>query len=318
MSDRVLGYAIQVLWALWRYVIGWFAVDRSWVVGCAPSNEYMLFDSFMSLILKLGVSKRLDIARKRRMMHAFGHAIGTREGEVKEYGGVRCVEFLGLDRVIIQLHGGGYVAGSPEVFTGFSYALSRAIGATVISVDYTLCPEGSVHQAIEDVVAVYRTLLKKVSPSKMSFLGDSAGGGLVLLTLQRLKAMSVPLPSCAVLVSPWVDLTMATSRTSTVHDCILTASMLQEYTLQVPDKNEDVSPLFGSFTGLCPLYFIVGTHEILIEEVKLCHQNALAAGVDSKIWVARNMCHCFPVFNAEFPETGHAVGRISEYIADHC
>eukprot|EP01064_Diplonema_japonicum_P037524 TRINITY_DN879_c4_g5_i1.p1 TRINITY_DN879_c4_g5~~TRINITY_DN879_c4_g5_i1.p1 ORF type:complete len:332 (+),score=62.18 TRINITY_DN879_c4_g5_i1:53-1048(+) len=321
----VQGTVLGVVLVLWQRVVGWWWVDTSWVNGMPPSDDFLKFDALMMLFIKLGLRKSVAVQQKRRGVCSLGHAIGTFNGRTRLMAGVRCVEFTGLERVVIQLHGGGYATGAPEVFSGFSHTLSKAINGSVLSVDYRLCPENSVEDAVDDVLAVYKALLTidNISPREISFLGDSAGGGLVLLALQKMRSVStLPMPACAVLLSPWTDLSLTYSLQSTVHDCILSPELLKQYAGIVhgfiPDPSSPTcSPLHGGFEGLPPLYFVVGTKEVLLEDSTRAHAKAVTAGVDSKLWVARNMCHCFPIFTGVFPEAGYAVGRIAEFICSH-
>ena len=113
-------------------------------------------------------------------------------------------------QTIYYLHGGAYVACSPETHRAFTSALSRAANASVFALDYRLAPEHRFPAAVEDAVAGYRWLLDQgVDPQEIVIGGDSAGGGLTMATLLALRDAGERLPRAAFLMSPWVDLAYA-------------------------------------------------------------------------------------------------------------
>ncbi|HJR05051.1 MAG TPA: alpha/beta hydrolase fold domain-containing protein, partial [Methylomirabilota bacterium] len=111
-------------------------------------------------------------------------------------------------RVVLYLHGGGYVIGSPRSHRHLAAAIAGAGGASALLLDYRLAPEHPYPAAVEDATAAYRWLLDQaVAPERIVIAGDSAGGGLTVATLLALRDARVPLPAGGVCISPWVDLT---------------------------------------------------------------------------------------------------------------
>src|SRR5512140_922332 len=111
------------------------------------------------------------------------------------------------DRVILYLHGGGYVVGSIRSHRELASRLSRAAAARVLLIDYRLAPEHPHPAAVDDATAAYRWLLSRgISPARVAVAGDSAGGGLTVATLAALRDAGHPLPAAGVCLSPWVDL----------------------------------------------------------------------------------------------------------------
>src|SRR5947209_4914406 len=109
--------------------------------------------------------------------------------------------------VILYLHGGGYVSCSAATHRPVTTALARLARLRVFSLDYRLAPENRFPAALDDAVAAYRWLLEQGLPANaVSFVGDSAGGGLVLSLLLRARETGLPLPSCGVCFSAWTDL----------------------------------------------------------------------------------------------------------------
>jgi acetyl esterase/lipase len=111
------------------------------------------------------------------------------------------------DRVILYLHGGGYVMGSINTHRAMIGRIARASQARALALDYRLAPEHPFPAAVDDATASYRWLLAQgYKPNKTAISGDSAGGGLVLAALIALRDANVPLPACAVPISPWTDM----------------------------------------------------------------------------------------------------------------
>src|SRR5262245_29630004 len=111
-------------------------------------------------------------------------------------------------RVILYLHGGGYVIGSLNTHRDLASRLSRASGARALTVDYRLAPEHPHPAAVDDALAAYRWLLDEagVAPRHVVMAGDSAGGGLTVATLVAARDAGLPTPAAGVCISPWVDL----------------------------------------------------------------------------------------------------------------
>jgi phosphinothricin tripeptide acetyl hydrolase len=111
--------------------------------------------------------------------------------------------------VVLYLHGGGYVIGSPRSHRHLAAAIARAAGARALLLDYRRAPEHPFPAAVDDALAAYRWLLgsASVAPGAVVVAGDSAGGGLTVATLLAARDAGLPPPAAGVCVSPWVDLT---------------------------------------------------------------------------------------------------------------
>ncbi|HJU29733.1 MAG TPA: alpha/beta hydrolase, partial [Candidatus Binataceae bacterium] len=111
------------------------------------------------------------------------------------------------DRVVLYLHGGGYVLGSIKTHRDLMGRIARAGHARVLGLNYRLAPEHPFPAAVEDAVAGYRWLMNQgVKPSRIAVAGDSAGGGLTIATLVAIRDAKLPMPAVGVCLSPWVDL----------------------------------------------------------------------------------------------------------------
>ena len=189
-------------------------------------------------------------------------------------------------RVVLYLHGGGYVIGSPRSHRHLAAAIAGAAGASALSLEYRLAPEDPFPAAVDDAVAAYRWLLEQgASPDHMVIAGDSAGGGLTIATLVALRDASVRLPAGCVCISPWVDLTCSggSYQTKAAVDPIVRKAGVEEmaraYLGATDPRTALASPLFADLRGLPPLLIHVGSDEVLLDDAIQLADRANAAGV---------------------------------------
>src|SRR5213596_3018365 len=164
------------------------------------------------------------------------------------------------DVVVLYLHGGGYVIGSPRSHRHLAAAIARAASAQALSLDYRLAPEHPFPAALDDAVAAYQWLLGQgVTPGRVVLAGDSAGGGLTVAALIALRERGLPRPAAGVCISPWVDLACsgASYATKAATDPIVTrdgvAELAQAYVGHGDPKAPLASPLFADLRHLPPL-----------------------------------------------------------------
>jgi acetyl esterase/lipase len=225
------------------------------------------------------------------------------------------------DRVVLYLHGGGYVVGSVHTHRDLCGRISRAAGVRVLSVDYRLGPEDPFPAAVEDAVAAYSYLLSQgVSPERVVIAGDSAGGGLTLATLLALRDSGRPLPAGGVCLSPWTDLAMTgdSMTTRAEEDPMVQREPLEQmaawYLGGADPTTPLASPLYADPAGLPPLYVQVGTAETLLDDARRLASRAQAAGVSCELEEWPDMIHVFQAFAQVLPEGQQAVDKIGEWI----
>jgi acetyl esterase/lipase len=236
------------------------------------------------------------------------------------------VEVGGVDagKVILYLHGGAYAIGSAASSVGLAADLARRAGARLISVDYRLAPEHPHPAALEDAVAAYKGLLdSEQSPARIAIAGESAGAGLTAATLIALKKAGLPQPAAAVLMSPWVDLTLSGESIGgkAAVDPALTPEGLErrarDYVAGGDPKNGLISPLFADLTGLPPLLIQVGSHEILLDDATRLAAHAAAADVAVTLEVTPQVPHVFQGFAAMLEEGDAALTRAGDFLRQH-
>lgn len=223
--------------------------------------------------------------------------------------------------VLLYLHGGAWCVHLPALYAAFAAQLSAATGLRVLLVDYRLAPEHPFPAAVDDCLAVYRALVE-AGTTPRAIAGDSAGGNLTLITLMQVRDAQLPLPCCAVLLSPATDLTLnSPSMRYNVHADPMFGEGLKDLVapLYCPttDRSDPLlSPLFGQWAGLPPLYFLAGSSEILLDDSVRAYDRALQAGTPAHIDVWPEMPHVFPLFPM-LPEAKQAVGDIVRFIEEH-
>jgi acetyl esterase/lipase len=225
------------------------------------------------------------------------------------------------DRAVLYLHGGAYVLGSALAYREMTSRIGRAAAARTLVLDYRLAPEHPFPAAVEDAVAAYNFILaQKIKPSNIAIVGDSAGGGLTLATLLSLRDTGVPLPACAVCISPWIDLecTGGTMETKAAVDPICTReSLLGEAALYLAGgnpRNPLASPLYADLKDLPPLLIQVGTEETLLDDAIRLDAHAKSASVTVTLEVFEDMPHVWHVFASYLPEAQQAIDQIGQFV----
>jgi acetyl esterase/lipase len=253
---------------------------------------------------------------------------GDLTSEAVSLGGVPGLRFASpqaaANKALLYLHGGAYVIGSATGYRSLSAELGRAAGAISYAIDYRLAPEHPYPAAIDDAVTAYRALLAQGIPAdQIVIVGDSAGGGLTLATLMRLRDAGDALPAAALLISPWADLgcTAESLTAKAVQDPSLTLEGLRAtaalYLNGTDARTPAASPVFGDLHGLPPLLIQVGTAEILLDDAIAVTRRAGQhdVAVDLSIWP--HMVHVWHAFAFMLPEGQAAVAQAGAFLARH-
>jgi epsilon-lactone hydrolase len=284
------------------------------------------------LLASLPDTRGFSVARRRELMSQGAAAVHLPRGiEVAavDAGGVPAewVRAQGgrEDRVVLYLHGGGYVIGSLASHRQLVAYLARAAGARMLSIAYRLAPEHPFPAAVEDAAAAYRWLRGEagVDPVHIAIAGDSAGGGLAVATLLALRDAGIRLPACGMCISPWADLTCssATYETKAATDPMIPREEIEEfaslYLGGADPRTPLASPVFADLTGLPPLLIQVGTEEVLLDDARALDRRARACGVDSTLEVWQDMIHVWHAFSPMLQEGRAAIARMGEYYRAH-
>ena len=228
------------------------------------------------------------------------------------------------DRVVLYLHGGGYLFGSVRTHRVMLAHLARAAKARVLALDYRLAPEIPFPAPVEDSVSAYRWLLSQgIVPEKMAIGGDSAGGGLTIAALVALRHVGEPMPAAGVCISAWADME-ATGQSYTTN-AEADPSVSKERILNIAGvymngkdpKAPLASPIHADLTGLPPLLLQVGSIEVLLDDSTMLKSRAEEAGVSVEMEVWDDMPHVWHHYAPILPEARKAIGRIGEFVLQH-
>ncbi|WP_035728615.1 alpha/beta hydrolase [Bradyrhizobium murdochi] len=229
------------------------------------------------------------------------------------------------ERNVLYLHGGAYVSGAPIYYRHFLWRIADALQARVWALEYRLAPEHAFPAALEDAVEGYRWLVGRTADSRQLFVvGDSAGGGLTLCLLLRLRDDGKPLPAAAVALSPWTDLALtgASLKTNAAADPMLNVEdfpdLAKLYLGGADPRTPYASPLYGDPAGLPPVLIQVGSDEILRDDAVRMVEKLRSHNPRSKLEIWRRMPHVWQLFVPVLPEARQAIAQIGEFISDVC
>ncbi len=226
---------------------------------------------------------------------------------------------------VLYLHGGGFIACSPETHRPLVGSIVRRIGGDAWVPAYRLAPEHPYPAALDDAKAAYRYLLDEVGvdPSRLVVAGDSAGGGLVLSLMLAARDAGWPLPAAIVAFCPWADLAATGASLDENSDrCSMFAGdtirrATAFYVGQADPYSPLVSPVYGDFRGLPPLLVHASTDEVLRDDAVRVAQRAREAGVAVELQLWRRVPHVWQFFAAVLPEAEQSLTRATAFIARH-
>jgi monoterpene epsilon-lactone hydrolase len=241
-------------------------------------------------------------------------------------GGVPTAEIMvdGIDprHVLLYFHGGVYVIGDAFLAADLASQVGRRTGAKVVSVDYRLAPEHPYPAAVDDALAAYEALLNNgTAPSDIVFAGESAGGGLAVVTLVNARDHGLPLPAGAYVMSPYADLTLAgtTMETKREVDPLFTRELLQarvtDYTAGQDASLGQISPIFADLSGLPPLIIQAGSHELLLDDAVRLAGQAAAADVEVTLDITPGVPHVFQAYHPILDEAAAALDRAGQFLS---
>lgn len=224
-------------------------------------------------------------------------------------------------RALMYLHGGGYVAGSPETHRAFTSRLALELNCEVWVPDYRLAPEHPFPAGLYDAADVWNEFLVVHAGKKVLLGGESAGGGLSLALCYLLRERAVRLPDQLFLLSAWLDIRMASDsyirndsldviarRDSTEMGCA------RHYAGEESRSNPLMSPLLGDPKGLPRTYVMVANTEIFEDDSRIFFRQARAAGVDVTLEVGHGLWHAWPLFAPFIPEAKRSIRNIGEWV----
>jgi len=221
--------------------------------------------------------------------------------------------------VLINLHGGGFNSDSGSLIEGIP--ISNLAKVKVVSVYYRLAPENPFPAAVDDVVAVYKELLKTYNPRAIGIFGTSAGAILTAEVAVRLKQLNLPLPAALGLFSVLADYSRPSdSRQLFALDGLPGALQPldpnrpadDQYAASTDRKDPVLSPLFANLKGLPPTLLVTSTRDLLLSDTAMFHLALLRAGNDSQLLVFEALPHAF-WYHFQLPETKDALEMMAKF-----
>jgi len=227
-------------------------------------------------------------------------------------------------RVILFLHGGGYVSGSLDSHRHLIAETGRQAHARTLALDYRLAPEHPFPAALEDALSGYAFLISQgIEPRRIALAGDSAGAGLAVAALTSMRDSLMPLPACAWLISPWTDLELsgASMTDKASSDPLIQRPYLAElaamYLNGADPRSPLVSPIHADLKGLPPMLIQVGSAETLLDDAVRLANVAGAADVRVTLEIWPEMIHVWHLFYQQVTAGRRALENVREFIRAH-
>src|SRR5450631_2407964 len=264
------------------------------------------------------------VNKDRTVFDGLGHiypADGNVEISAESIEGVSCHWFVpqrfDKNKIIIYLHGGMFVLGSIEGYKAMISHFATAFSARILFVDYALAPEKPFPNAVNEILKVYRELIRKYPDAKITLMGDSAGGGLSATLIKMASEENLPMPSSVIFLSPWVYLRGNTESYETRKklDPILTKDKLMEYAGYYAGNNwDEADPGQFTFNSFPPLLVLVGSNEILFDDSKLFYEKIKLLQPDTHMKEYENQVHGWPLIDITSDAAKDAMISMEKFI----
>lgn len=226
------------------------------------------------------------------------------------------------DRVLLCMHGGGYVLGSMYSHRKLYGHFAKAFGVSALIVNYRRAPEHPHPGPLDDVVSVYNWLLtnEKIAPEHVIFLGDSAGGALAISAMLRARERALPLPAAGISLAPYLDVeaTGASYEINSAKDKLGSreATLAFVSLFLGPDGNHKdplANPLLADLKGLPAMLLQVGGDDVLLDDSKAFLAKAQASGVDVALEIEPDMQHVYHFLAGASPKADAAIRRAAAW-----
>jgi acetyl esterase/lipase len=227
------------------------------------------------------------------------------------------------DRVLLCLHGGGFVSGSICTHRKMYGHLAKAAGARALIIGYRLLPEGGINPVpVDQTVAAYSWLLgQPTPPSHIAFAGDSVGAWLAVVAQLHARQRGLLLPAAAMLLSPSVDMEVTGQSFDTnsdkdpffKRDVVL--GLIRGFLGETGDPRDPlINPLYADLSGLGPLYIQAAGDEALLDDAVMLDEHARKAGVEARLDIFPGMLHTFQMAAGRAPEADEAIRELAGWV----
>ena len=250
-------------------------------------------------------------------------------------GGVQCylitpkvVSPKNKNRLILSLHAGGFVFGEGENGTGVleSIVIAGFTGYKVNDIDYRMLPEYPFPAAMDDLMAVWKRMIKTNKAANIGVFGTSAGGSMALSLVQRAKKEGLPQPGAIVSGSPWSDMSKTgdTYYTNDGIDSMAANGDFWDAVVKLYANGRDlkdplISPVYGDFGGFPPTFLVSGTRDLFLSNTVRVQEKLLQAGVPTELVVEEAQPHTGFLIAAVLgaPEGVHLYSYVARFFDAH-
>jgi epsilon-lactone hydrolase len=229
------------------------------------------------------------------------------------------------NRVLVHVHGGGYVFGPGEAGTTEAIMMAGHAHIKVISVDYRMPPDFPYPAAMDDAMAVYKEVVKTTDAKKVGIFGTSTGGGMTLAMVLRAKKEGLPLPGAIAPGTPWSDMTKTgdTYFANEMVDNVLVSNdgWLGDAAVLYANghdlKDPMLSPIYGDLQGFPPTILTTGTRDLFLSNTVRVHRKLREAGVTADLLVFEGLSHAQYLFSADAPESKQHFAEVGAFLDQH-
>jgi epsilon-lactone hydrolase len=229
------------------------------------------------------------------------------------------------DQLVFFLHGGGYVLGREESGTGEATLLAAYGGYRVLSIDYRLAPDYLHPAALEDALSAWKAVIAEENPRRLAIGGLSAGAGLALALLLRIKEEGLPMPAAASFGSPWADMTRTGDSYATNEwlDNVLVSydgylsRAARLYAAGHDLRDPALSPIYGDFSALPPAILLSGTRDLFLSNTVRTHRKLRDAGVEAELHLFEGLSHAQFALTPNASVTTTACREIAQFFDRH-
>lgn len=283
---------------------------------------------YQSMSDRLIANPSMDLTSMRNMLEELhlraAEPVGVTYGDV-EAGGVPALlctpQEADPDRIILYLHGGGFVVNSIHSHRKLAAHLAKAVGCAALVLDYRLAPEHPFPAQLDDATAAYRWLLdEKGTADHIAVVGDSAGGNLATALTLKLRDEDLAVPAAIVGFSPWYDMECqeGTLETNATTDAFVQRpvieNMAQMYLGETAPTHPLANPLHADPSGLPPMYLAAGGHETLQDNSERFAELARNKGVDVTLEITPQMQHVYVFMAGRAPEADATIAKVAQWL----
>lgn len=229
------------------------------------------------------------------------------------------------NRVLVHVHGGGYVLSPGEAGTGEGVMMAGTARMKVISIDYRMPPDFPYPAAMDDAMAVWKEVVKANDPKKTAIFGTSTGGGMTLAMVLRAIKEGLPLPAAIAPGTPWSDITETgdTYFANEMLDNVLVSyrgwlgDAAKLYANGTDLKDPMLSPIYGDFHGFPPAILTTGTRDLFLSNTVRTHRKLRDAGIEAQLIVFEGLSHAQYLFDPAMPESKEHFREVTAFFERH-